>query len=316
MKLIFSVLSLLIIVTAISQTTSSSDIILESVHFRLGNEFLLHGQQNFSHFSNTIQEGFIFPDNSGFTENSQTSPYGYTTYSGEIAFRKTGSKWRYVAGASYNDRIEKLYNFQLTTKTIIDTVYAPVPIFVGENQYAVYYDTLLLDSISMYEIRAVSQTKNILVYAEMLRDFKKNKYTFSTGVGLALGLSIKNEIQSNYTQYWGLQMTQSLEYDYDRPVWYADIPTYSPTQGTLSIAELEPINTDYNLLKGNTIFIFKPYIPISVEAVIAEKGFFSKVGVMASASAGAEFQIVKNDGIRIRPFWNYQAGLFFRLSTF
>lgn len=316
MKLVFSILSLHFILVGQSQTTPSANFTIESVHLRYGNEVLLHGQQNFSSFSNTVQDDFIFPDDSGFVENSQSTLYGYNSYSGEIGFRKPDSKWRYIAGATFNNRLERYYNLQLENETIIDTIYAPVPASSGESEYFVYYDTLLLDSISMYEITALSHTTTIFVYGEMLRDFKKNKCTFSTGIGLALGVTVKNQIWSSYTQYWGLQMVREQEPDYYQPVWYADIPISSPVQGTINPGEMKPISSDNDRLKGNTIFTFKPYIPIRVEAVIAEKGFFSKVGVMASTSAGAEFQIVKNDGLRVRPFWNYQAGLFFRFSTF
>ncbi len=316
MKLVFSAVLTCTTVLSLAQTNSSGKLRLESISINSSSERLYHGKQNFSDFSNTVSNDFLFQVDSGARESQPINAYSYRTYSVEAGFQIEGSKWRLITGVLYNQRLERDYQFQLINETIIDTVYAPIAsIFQYEPEYIgiVLFDSLLLDSISMNELSVKSKTKNIFVHAEIIRDLKKNKYTFSSGIGLAFGLSIKNEVTSRYINYWGLTMVDVWEPGYSQDVWYADIPYSTPAQGSLNPAELTPINSDFHRLKGNTIFKFKPYIPIRIEAVIAEKGFFSKVGVMGSANAGVEFQMVKNDGIRSRFFWNYKAGIFVRI---
>lgn len=316
MKLIFSIALSSATVLSLAQTDASGKLKLESININAGTEGLYHGQQNFNSFSNTVSDDFIFQVDSGARELHPFSTYRYHTFSAEAGFQIEGSKWRIMTGASYNQRLERDYTFLLINETIIDTVYAPIPhIYPLESEYqgVVYYDTLLLDSTSMNELTVKSNTKNIFARAEIIRDFKKNKYTFSTGIGLALGVSVKNEVTSRYTNYWSLTMVNDWDPDYYHALWYADIPKSNYGAATINPVAPTPVNSDFHRLKGNTIFTVKPYIPIRVEAVITEKGFFSKVGVMGSASAGFEFQIVKGDGLRARPFWNYQAGLFFRI---
>lgn len=316
MKLIFSIVITSTTVLSLAQTNSSGNLKLESISINTDTEKLYHGQQNFSDFSNTVSDDFIFPVDSGAREFHPVNAYSYRAYSVEAGFQIEGSKWRLITGASYNQRLERDYLFQLRNETIIDTVYAPFPyLFPTESEYqgGYFYDTLLLDSTSINELSVQSNTKNIFVHAAILRDLKKNKYTFSTGIGLALGVSVKNEVTSQYTNYWGLAMVDRWDTDHSYPVWSAKIPKSYYGQAPVNPTAPTPINTDLDRLKGNTIFTVKPYIPIRVEAVIAEKGFFSKVGVMGSASAGVEFQMVKNDGIRSRFFWNYKAGIFVRI---
>ena len=320
MKLVFSIVLAFTTVLSLAQTNSSGNLKLESISINTGIEKLYHGQQNFSGFSNTVSADFLFPVDSGAREFHPVNAYGYRAYSVEAGFQIERSKWRLITGASYNQRLERDYMFQLRNETIIDTVYTPVPYGAqADPEYpgGVYYDSLILDSTSMNELIVKSNTKNVFVHAEIIRDFKKNKYTFSSGIGLALGVSVKNEVTSTYTNYWGLTMNKIELYNPGYPYWFAFIPRFDPQGGgPINPAEFVAFNSDLDRLKGNTIFTLKPYIPIRVEAVIAEKGFFSKLGVMASARAGMEFQMIKGDGIRARPFWNYQAGLFFRFSNF
>lgn len=287
---------------------------LESVYLWYSKESLRHDNQIFNHFSNTVDDAsFFVQDDSSLEGYGWPSRYQYKTYSAELGFRKGDSKWRYVFGATYNQRLERSFFFQKTDEYIVDTVYAPVVVMTGESTYSYNYDTLLLDSIMQHKLNYQSTTKNIFAHAAILRDFKKNKYTISTGVGLGVGMSVKNEVRSRYNRYWGLSMVREQSADDYESVWYADIPKFSPVAGTLYRGEYTEISADYNMTKGNTIFIIKPYIPLRVEARIAEKGFFSKLGVMGSANTGFEIQIVRNDGIRSRFFWNYQAGLFYNL---
>jgi hypothetical protein len=317
MKLIFSVVLTFTTILSLAQTNSTGKLKLESISINTSTERLYHGQQNFSDFSTTIADDFLFPVDSGAREFHPVNSYSYRAYSVEAGFQIEGSKWRLITGATYNQRLERDYMFQLRNETIIDTVYTPVPYGAqADPEYpgGVYYDTLLLDSTSMNELIVKSNTKNVFVHAEIIRDFKKNKYTFSSGIGLALGVSVKNEVTSTYTNYWGLTMNKIEMYSPGYPYWFAFIPRFDPQGGgPINPSEFVAFKSDSNRLKGNTIFTVKPYIPIRVEAVIAEKGFFSKVGVMGSANAGVEFQIVKNDGIRSRFFWNYKAGIFVRI---
>jgi hypothetical protein len=290
---------------------------LESVYVLSGKETLLHGNQQFKDFISTFYNGSFFLQNdSSFTSYSRYNEYNYRNYSGEVSFRKEDSKWRFVLGASWNQRIERSYYSDETYDFISDTVYAPVPYMHmtnGEPVYGYTYDNVYVDSIVRHQLFSQAKTQNIFVSAEILRDFKKNKYTFSGGLGLGVGMSLKNEIVSTYSQLWGLQMVQPQDNDYVGEIWYADIPDYNPTPGTHQVVDLTLIDTDRMSVKGNTLFMLRPYIPLRVEAQFAEQGFFSRVGIVGSLNAGAEFQFVQNDAPRTRLFWNYRAGLFFRI---
>ena len=316
-KVSISLALILFVGTTVFSQDNNAILKLKSVNISIGEEQLYPSNQSVNSYANTVHDQSIFVQNdSALTQSSNINKSSYFNYSIEVALAKDQSKWTYIFGASINDRVDRFNRFWKEDDYIIDTVYTVVPYLSssgnGQPNYSTQYDTLLLDSISRHELNIVARTTNVYVYGEALRDFVKNKYTFSVGGGLAIGASVRNNVSATYDHFYGLRMVKESG-GYYEPVWYADIPEFNPVQGTYNVLGLTRYSEDVVRTKANHTFILKPYIPLRVEAVIAKDGFFSNLGVQASGKAGYEFQIVKNGGIKSRFFWGVNTGVFYRL---
>jgi hypothetical protein len=294
---------LVLVVSLKSFSQSESTYKIESFQAFYTKEYLHHGNQVFNRFTNTVDYQNIFVQNdSALSSRGNSKWYNYSQYTLETSLRKPDSKWRINLGVSYNRRTERSYRFGTTRDNYFDTTIAYVPQYGGGG----IYDTVILDSVSIHNLEYLSLTYNVFIHGEYLRDFKLNKLIFSTGLGIGIGMSLVNRVFSFYQRDWALWMVSPAD---GEKIWTGDIPYFSPVAYSSNGSGSRRVENGFEIAKGNSIFTLKPYLPIRFEYLLGSKGFFGKVGLLGSFNTGMEFQIVKNDGISSRFFYNFKTGI-------
>jgi hypothetical protein len=219
-------------------------------------------------------------------------------YRMEVIFQTNSDKPRMVkAGVQYDSGISRnLFRWE-NEDYVIDTVTVS---YSGSGEtYTVYQDCTAYENVT-YQVHS----RNIGVYGEYLVGLNKNKrHQLFAGLGLGVGYSVSQQVSRTYYNYWvDHYVNQS-----GGPEYYAVYPVYSPVAGSLILYNL--VEREVTTTKCNKTLYASPYVPISVRTQAWPTGFFGKVYLNLSATAGARFGITRAAGIDVRPFYSLRAGL-------
>lgn len=260
---------------------------------------------------------FRFDDSS---MNAGTNNYILPHYGlgGEIELRKENGKTKFILGLNYAHGTNHLATFRKASEHILDTVEFIVPPTVytnayGETHYIGGTDTMLLDSVHIKTEHVQSTTSSLMLNGQYLVSFSNHHFSLSTGIGLGLGFSLAHTVDVIYTEKKQIQLIDDIPYFSGQTYWTAQFPQSNPTSGNTNDLLYNQLYGSHIVDRGKLITYFKPYIPIRIETYFAEKGFFSHLGLLTSASAGLELQFIKGAGVGNRFFWTCKAGVIYRI---
>lgn len=161
-----------------------------------------------------------------------------------------------------------------------------------------FYSTLIVTDDRTFGLN----TKNLFISFDYLFKTKSSCLTYYAGIGLNLGLSLKNTMYSRgmpvisetlYNPASGQHYSSSEVESY--PTWFFDQPQWQ--QGE-------------NYYISKQIFYFTPYIPFGILLPLSQaENVLSRFSIDIRACVGIEIQMMKRNTLMIRQFLNGNLGL-------